>query len=264
MVLADRGYSHRRGVAHLIEQGAQPVVRFKPKQIPLNCREDGQVLNLAAALKDCAPGEMRTLPAQFTVPEGKTYPVHIHAYRLQGQAAEAARRRYLQGAKKSEGRKWRKYTPSQEALLLAEFVLVLTTIEPAVLSAETVLALYRCRWQVELVFKHYKSLLAVDEVRARAGSDLGPVWLQGKLVYACLIARRAERRCGADWTSLDGERRGTWWRVWKLIQEELTPLITLVQCWNWEAWPAALAERKRKRKLQTLPLEVVIWLHQPA
>jgi hypothetical protein len=130
VVLADRGYSHRKGVVHLIEQGAQPIVRFKAKHIPLNSRENGQTLSLAAALKDCAPGEMRTLAAQFSVPEAKTYPVHIHAYRLQGTAAEAAPRRYLRGAKQSERRKWRKYAPSQEALLLAEFVLALTTIEP--------------------------------------------------------------------------------------------------------------------------------------
>ena len=151
--------------------------------------------------------------------------------------------------------------------MLAEFVMVLTTIAPEVLSAARLLALYRCRWQVELVFKHYKSLLALAEVRARAGSVLGQVWVQGKLLYACLIARRAWRRCGYDWTSLDGERRGTWWRVWKLLKQELTPLITLAQCWDLRAWPAALtalAERKRKRKLQTLPPEVVSWLYQPA
>lgn len=197
VVLADRGYSHRKGLAHLIDQGARPVVRYNPKQIPVATR-DGEPLDVAAALRDCAPGETRTLEAQFTAPNEKTYSVYIHAYRLQGAAAEAGRRRCQRGAQKAGQRKWRKYTPSQDTLLLAEFVLVLTTIEPAVLSAETVLALYRCRWQVELVFKHYKSLLSMDEVRARAGSVLGEVWLQGKLVYACLIARRAGRRCGAD------------------------------------------------------------------
>ncbi len=143
--------------------------------------------------------------------------------------------------------------------------MVLTTIPPEVLSAETILALYRCRWQVELIFKHYKSLLDLDELRARAKSPLGQVWLYGKMIYVCLIERRAINRCGPDWTSLDGERRGTWWRVWKMIRQELTPLITLSQCWDLSAWPAALtalAERKRKRRLQALPAEVVIWLHQ--
>lgn len=260
VVLADRGYSHRAGVAHLIEQGAQPIVRYSAHQFPVAERE-GHPLKVAAALSDCQPGETRTLAAQFTA-NGKTYAIFIHAYRLTGQDAAAARRRCRKKGRK--GNRNGPYTPKQETLWLAEFVLVLTTVPPEVLSAETILALYRCRWQVELVFKHFKSLLNVDELRARAGSVLGHVWLYGKLLYACLIERRAIHRCGDDWTSLDGERRGTWWRIWKLIAQELTPLITLSQCWDLKAWPAALtalAERKRKRKLQSLPIAVVVWLH---
>lgn len=265
VVLADRGYGHRKGVAHLIESGAQPVVRCSAHQFPVEDAE-GNPLNLARALSDCQPGETRTLEVRFTAPNTrKTYALFIHAYRLSGQDAQAARRRCRKKGKKGNSRG--PYTPSYETLFLSEFVLVLTTVPPEVLSAETILALYRCRWQVELIFKHFKSLLNLDELRARAGSALGNVWLHGKLIYACLIERRAINRCGDDWTSLDGERRGTWWRIWKLIAQELIPLITLSQCWDLRAWPSALnalAERKRKRKLQSLPTEVVIWLHQPA
>ncbi len=251
-------------MAHLIDSGAQPVVRYSAHQFPVADR-DGNPLNVAGALSDCEPGETRTLEAQFTAPNGKTYPVYIHAYRLSGADAEAARRRCRKKGKK--GNRKGPYTPSQETLFLAEFVMVLTTVPPEVLSAETILELYRCRWQVELIFKHFKSLLKLDELRARAGSPLGHVWLHGKLIYACLIERRALNRCGAEWTNLDGERRGTWWRVWKMIKQELTPLITLSQCWDLRAWPAALttlAERKRQRKLQSLPTEVVIWLDRLA
>ena len=144
--------------------------------------------------------------------------------------------------------------------------MILTSVAPEVLGAEVVLELYRCRWQIELLFKRYKSLLDVDQLRARAGSVLGKVWLHGKLLYAVLIERRARRRCGPEWTRLDGERCSSWWRVWRLIRDELTPLMTLSQCWHVEAWPAALkalAERPRKRRLQRLPSSVVLWLQQP-
>jgi Transposase DDE domain len=256
VVLADRGYSHRKGLAHLIESGAQPVVRYNAHHIPVTDRQ-GAPLDVAVALSACERGETRTLAVQFTAPDGRTYPAYIHAYRLPEEAAAAARRRCRKGGKKG------RYTPKQKTLWWAEFVLVLTTVPVAVLSAEVILALYRCRWQVELIFKQFKSLLHLDEVRARAGSPLGQVWLHGKLIYACLIERRAVTRCGAEWSDLDGERRGTWWRVWKLIKQELTPLLTLSQCWDLRAWPAALtalAERQRRRRLQRLPLEVAIWL----
>lgn len=260
VVMADRGYSHRKGVAHLLECGGQVIVRYNPHQLPVEDRA-GKRLDVAAALADCEPGEIRTLEAQFTAPSGKTYPVWIHARRLVGAAAEAGRRRC-----RREGQKGR-YTPKQSTLLLAEFVMVMTSVPPEVLSAETVLALYRGRWQVELLIKRYKSLLNLDQLRARAGSALGKVWLLGKLIYASLLERRARRRCGPEWTRLDTERSGTWWRVWKMIQREIAPLITLEQCWAEESWPAALrvlAERRRKRRLQSLPAEVVVWLRRPA
>ncbi len=258
VVLTDRGYSHRRGVAQVLDSGGQVITRYNPHHIPLQDAH-GQALDVAAWLADCERGEMRTLEGFFIAPDGKLHRVWVHAYRLPEQAAAAARRRCRRAGARG------KYTPKETTLFLAEFVLVLSSIPPEILSAETVLELYRCRWQVELLFKRYKSLLDLDQARARAGSVLGQVWLHGKMLYACLIERRAQRRCGPEWTRMDNERRGSMWRVWRLIRDELTPLITLSQCWDLRAWPAALmalAERRRKRRLQRLPPSVVLWLQK--
>lgn len=258
VVLTDRGYSHRRGVAHVLASGGQVITRYNPHHIPLQDAH-GQSLDVAAWLADCERGETRTIEGFFIAPDGKLHRVWVHAYRLPEQAAAAARRRCRRAGVRG------KYTPKETTLFLAEFVLVLTSVPPEVLSAETVLELYRCRWQIELLFKRYKSLLDLDQVRARAGSVLGQVWLHGKMLYACLIERRAHRRCGPDWTRMDNERSGSLWRVWRLIRDELTPLITLSQCWDLSAWPAALtalAEGRRKRRLQRLPTSVVLWLQK--
>ena len=258
VVLTDRGYSHRRGVSHLLKSGGEIVTRYNPHHIPL-ADAQGQALDVAAWLADCERGERRTLEGFLTAPDGTRHQVWVHACRLPEQAAAAARRRCLRAGKTG------KYTPRKQTLFLAEFVMVLTSVAPEVVGAKVILELYRCRWQIELLFKRYKSLLDVDQLRARIGSVLGNVWLHGKLLYALLIERRAGRRCGPQWTRLDGERDGSWWRVWRLIRDELTPLITLSQCWDMESWPAALtalAERPRKRRLQTLPSSVVLWLQK--
>ena len=61
-----------------------------------------------------------------------------------------------------------------EALKLAEFVMVFTTVSQEVLNTREVLELYRVRWQIELRFKHLKSLLELgclpkyDEQSCRA------------------------------------------------------------------------------------------------
>jgi hypothetical protein len=87
---------------------------------------------------------------------------------------------------------------------------------------------------VELLIKKWKSLLDLDQLRARAGSVLAQVWLHGKLLYAGLLDRRLRRRCPADWGQLDQPRRSTYWRLWKIMQNEIEPLITLSGCWKKE------------------------------
>jgi hypothetical protein len=79
---------------------------------------------------------------------------------------------------------------------------------------------------VELGIKRWKSLLDVDALRARQGRPLAERWLHGKLLYALLVDRRMRRTLGDQWGRLDGHRRATWWRPWKLLPQALVPLIT--------------------------------------
>ena len=132
----------------------------------------------------------------------------------------------------------------------------MSTLPPAVLPTATVLALYRLRWQVELVIKRWKSIVNIDHLRARQGSALADLYLHGKLLYAWVLEKWARRRCGDDWNRLDGPRRATPWRVWKLLRQELATVISGVRDWHLDRWPACLAvmqERPRRRPLQTLP-----------
>ena len=143
--------------------------------------------------------------------------------------------------------------------------MVLTTLSPAVLSAQTVLGLYRCRWQVELAIKRWKSVLDVDALRAKANSPLAAVWLHGKLLYALMLERRMRRRLGDRWGRLDQERLATWWRVWGMLKDEMAPMITGALFWQEEVWETCLkvlAERPRRRKLQQLPPEAIAILYR--
>ncbi len=73
------------------------------------------------------------------------------------------------------------------------------------------------------------------------------------------------RKLGGSWSRLDGERSGTWWRVWGLLKDEIMPMVTGVLFWKDEAWKACLevlAERPRRRKLQQLPAEAIAVLYR--
>jgi hypothetical protein len=248
VAVADRGYAHCQGMSAAIQQGADLIVRLHPFSVVL-CDAGGVPLELCAALRRQHMETLRTLAVALYATGGQ-HEVRgwVHAYRLNAEQANRARQKCRQGHKKG--------TPTAESLLLAGWVLVFTTLAPAVLSAQTIMALYRCRWQVEIAIKRWKSVLDVDALRAKAHSPLAAVWLHGKLLYALMLERRMRRQLGDRWGRLDQERVGTWWRVWGLLKDEIAPMITGALFWKEGAWAACLKvlmERPRRRTLQQLP-----------
>ena len=65
---------------------------------------------------------------------------------------------------------------------------MLTSLNPQQFPALQVLALYRGRWQIELVFKRLKSLLGVGQL-AKYDPGSAKAWLQAKLLTALLMER---------------------------------------------------------------------------
>jgi len=248
VAVADRGYAHCQGMSAAVQQGADLIVRLNPFSVVIG-NAAGAPLELCAALKRQRMETLRTLAVALCATGGQ-HAVRgwVHAYRLNAEQANRARHKCRQGHKKG--------TPTAESLWLAGWVLVFTTLAPAVLSPQTIMALYRCRWQVEIAIKRWKSVLDVDTLRAKAHSPLAEVWLHGTLLYALMLERRMRRQLGEHWGRLDQERVGTWWRVWGMLKDEIGPMITGALFWKEDSWAACLKvlmERPRRRTLQQLP-----------
>jgi len=248
VAVADRGYAQCQGMHAAVAQGADLIIRLNPFSVVLSDAA-GAPWELCVILKRQKTETLRTLTVTLCAAGGQ-HEVQgwVHAYRLNAEQANRARHTCRQGHKKG--------TPSAASLFLAGWVLVFTTLAPVVLTAQTILALYRCRWQVEIAIKRWKSVLDVDALRAKATSPLAEVWLHGKLLYALMLERRMRRQLGDSWGRLNHERVGTWWRVWGMLKDELAPMITGALFWKEEAWAACLkvlAERPRRRQLQQLP-----------
>ena len=246
VVVADRGYNSAQALIECADRGVAVVVRYNPHSLNLYDAA-GAKIDWLAELQGTAETE-RCLPVRVQV-KGACIAGYLQGCRLPlAQAAQARRR--VQAQAKKNGRQAQART-----LALAEWVLVLSTLPPAVLPTATVLALYRLRWQVELVIKRWKSIAHIDQLRARQGSALGDLYIHGKLLYAWVLEKWARRRCGDGWNGLDGPRRATPWRVWKLLRAELAIAISGVVHWNLDRWAACLTvlqERPRHRPLQTL------------
>jgi hypothetical protein len=240
--VADRGYAQCQGLHAALQQGADLIVRLPPFRVVLG-DATGAPLKLCAALKRQRLETLRTLAVTLRSTggqhEGRGWG---HASRLNVEQAHRARHTCRQGHKKG--------TPSAESLFVAGGVLVCTTLAPAVLSAQTIRALSRCRWQVEIAIKRWKSVRDMDALRAKATSPLAEGWLQGKWRYALMLERRMRRQLGDSWGRLDRERVGTWWRVWGMLKDERGPMSTGALFWQEEAWAACLqvlVERPRRR-----------------
>ena len=76
------------------------------------------------------------------------------------QAVADERRRRIRRAAKEKGR-----APARAAMALAAWNVVITNIPPELLSLEEAFVLTRVRWQIELLFKLWKSQGRVDEWR---------------------------------------------------------------------------------------------------
>ena len=253
ITLVDRGYCQPAALVETHQQGADWIVRWN-RGMPL-WTSTGEEFDLVATLKHVPPTQTIVTRSVQVGSVGSTERVvaTLHACRLPAAQAKAARRRCRRQAQK-KGK-----TLKAATLYLAGWVMVVTTLDPAVWTAETMLALYRVRWQVEVAIKRWKRLLDVGRLRAKAEGTLASRWLQGKLWYALLLERRCRRLGGDPWGYLDQPRQATWWRSWHLLTPWMVTAISGVTRWKESQWPACMEvmkERRRRRKLQTLPAAV--------
>lgn len=177
IVLCDRGYSHREGVAQVLGAGADVVVRLNIGAFPLTDGQ-GQGLNLVKLVAKLKVGQLGEWPVWFEH-AGQRHPLRLCVLRKSRVATQQAQRKAEENAR-DKGQQVR-----PETLRLAAFVLVLTSL-PASWGTALVLELYRARWQVELAFKRLKQLLATGHVPKTTDAS-SRAWLQAKILTALLI-----------------------------------------------------------------------------
>lgn len=180
LAVADRGYSHRAGVAHVIDSGAQVLVRWNPAAFPLEDANE-KVSGMQAWLRRLPLTAARERTVWFRH-EDRRYQLRLCAVRKGRMATEAAREK----ARRNARDRGREIQP--ETLEYAEYVMVLCSASAKSVSLDSALGLYRGRWQVELAFKRLKSLLDAGHVPKESDAS-ARAWMQAKILSALLIER---------------------------------------------------------------------------
>jgi hypothetical protein len=176
IAVADRAHGRRTDFGRLLQHGADLVVRIGWRNLPLET-PSGEPLDLPAWLRSSISGATER-PVQVQTPTG-VYPLRLLVVPLPPKQAAEARRRCRQDAKRKQR------TVDERSLLAAGFVLLVTTLDPATWPCTDVLALYRCRWQIELLFKRLKSIWRLDHLRAR-DPESAQAFILGVLLAALL------------------------------------------------------------------------------
>jgi len=179
IAVADRVHGRRTDLGQLLARGTDLVVRIGWQNLPLTT-VDGDRLDLVGWLQASvtAPTERAVL---VETPTG-THPLRLIAAALPPAPAAEARRRVRRAARKKQR------TLDQRTVLAAGFVLVVTTLDPTTWPVADVLALYRCRWQIELLFKRLKSIWHLDDLRAR-DPDAAQAHILGVILAALLAGQ---------------------------------------------------------------------------
>lgn len=179
LLVADRGFAHRKGVRHVVDAGGDVAVRLNLTNLPL-VDEEGKAFSLLDHIRTLSAAAVGDWPVRVEDEKG-LIEGRVCAIKKSRHAAELARERIRREAAK------KKRATRPETLEACGYIFVFTTLtDGEKWPAATVLEMYRGRWQVELAFKRLKSLLAVGHLK-KTDPEGGKAWVQGKLFAALLI-----------------------------------------------------------------------------
>lgn len=181
ILLGDRGYCHREGVAYVLRRQGDVIVRLTSTGFPLLDATRDTPFELLPHLRRLRGHQVGEWAVRFTAARTR-WPARVCAVRKSQHAADRAKTKIVQQAAKKQK------TVRPETLESAEYVYVLVTVPRDVLAARDALDLYRARWQLELCFKRLKSLFHLGHVPKR--TDISArAWIEGKLLTVLLIER---------------------------------------------------------------------------
>jgi Transposase DDE domain len=185
IALGDRGYARPGDLAPVVDSGADLVIRTGWNSLRL-LTPKGELFDLFATLAKVKKNAVsQTVLIDTRNPARPFLQLRLVIGRLPPEKAEVARKKVIARAIKAG----KKVDP--RSLRAAEFVLLLTSL-PEEHPPETILELYRLRWQIELLFKRFKSLLGLGDLPAKK-RNLARSWIFAKLILALLAEKSARK-----------------------------------------------------------------------
>lgn len=154
--IADLGYWHLDVLSRLSDEGSYWLTRYKVGTVV--CDEEREAIDLARALPKQVGQQVEW---QVRLGKQAQLPCRLVAERVPLEVLRQRHERLNETAR----RRQRPFSP--EVYEMAKWTIYLTTVPQHMLSISEVLILGHYRWQIELLFKLWKSELQVDKWRTR-------------------------------------------------------------------------------------------------
>lgn len=180
-ILADRGYSTAVGIHYVVSAGGHVIVRVNTGSLPLLTPGNRPFDLLATVMELKHAGSASSWPVQVAQPS-KTIAGRVCVIRKTEEAIKMAH----QKIRKDAARKGKQVQP--QTLEFAKYIILFTTFPQPLFTTSEVLEWYRIRWQVELVFKRFKSLAQLGHL-PKYDDESAKAWLYGKLLVALLVEK---------------------------------------------------------------------------
>lgn len=217
LALFDQGYFKHETFSQIANKGAFFLTRFLVKTTIREAKTSTPI-DLEGALYRLAGDRHQfqvVMGGQNGTPEGKC---RLICLRVSQQVANERRRRLLENARR-KGR-----TPSDTLLALCDWTLLVTNVAEEILPVEMAWRLYSLRWQIELLFKQLKSVLAIHRSQVRKNISRLKCEIYGKLIIAVLIHRVHAYLNNVFWNG--AQRELSFDKFYKRFQERAFTILT--------------------------------------
>jgi len=181
-IIADRGYSRAPGIHHVISKKAYVMVRVNTSCLSL-LSPGGQVFDLLTKVSGIQkPGVVKSWPVLVPAKSGATVEGRICVIRKTNEAIRLAHEKIDRNASKKGN------ATKPETYEYAKYIIIFTNYPSEQFQDTEILNWYKSRWQVELVFKRFKSIVQLGHL-PKHSDESSKAWLYGKLFVALLTMK---------------------------------------------------------------------------
>lgn len=179
LIIGDRAYATETGIEYCLNNGGDFILRIRNKAFKF-FDINGEEINLSDWFRTIGD-DVSEITIYIENSKKVLVPLRLCAVKKTAEEIQIEEKRL----KRSDSKKQR--TTSEDTKFTHKYMFVITSL-PETISAEKILEFYRLRWQVELVFKRYKSILGMGNMPTKT-PEASETWLNGKMLIALLIEK---------------------------------------------------------------------------